>query len=338
MSSGTIHGRAYGTGKRKTAIARVFLKPGTGQFTVNGRGLSEYFPRPTAAMIIQHAFEVVDKKDQYDVMVTVRGGGLSGQAEAVRHGVCRALIRYVIDAEKSGFIYRGVHKGVDAATLKRAIQEQQVESALQRVDVRKGQCFFLPSGTIHALGAGVTVAEIQTPSDITYRLYDWNRVDPSTGSTRELHLEQALECVSYDPSPIPGEHPEHVASISTAVTRLVRCDSFVIERVRLAEGVERDLAHFEFVIWMVLEGRGAVSCDGYADPFEFRAGDTVLLPAALKSGRVRTAEDCMWLEVTVPIPSSLRDFERPNRESLKEPTDPRNGVVQLHVPDKPRPP
>ena len=245
---------------------------------------------------------------------------------------------YVIDAEKSGFIYRGVHKGVDAATLKRAIQEQQVESALQRIDVRKGQCFFLPSGTIHALGAGVTVAEIQTPSDITYRLYDWNRVDPSTGSTRELHLEQALECVSYDPSPIPGEHPEHVASISTAVTRLVRCDSFVIERVRLAEGVERDLAHFEFVIWMVLEGRGAVSCDGYADPFEFRAGDTVLLPAALKSGRVRTAEDCMWLEVTVPIPSSLRDFERPNRESLKEPTDPRNGVVQLHVPDKPRPP
>jgi small subunit ribosomal protein S9 len=114
MSSGTIHGRAYGTGKRKTAIARVFLKPGTGQFTVNGRSLSEYFPRPTAAMIIQHAFEVVEKKDQYDVMVTVRGGGLSGQAEAVRHGVCRALINIEPELrgllKKQGFLTRDARK------------------------------------------------------------------------------------------------------------------------------------------------------------------------------------------------------------------------------------
>jgi len=114
MSSGTIHGRAYGTGKRKTAIARVFLKQGTGQFTVNGRSLSEYFPRPTAAMIIQHAFEVVDKKDQYDVMVTVRGGGLSGQAEAVRHGVCRALINIEPELrgalKKQGFLTRDARK------------------------------------------------------------------------------------------------------------------------------------------------------------------------------------------------------------------------------------
>jgi small subunit ribosomal protein S9 len=114
MSSGTIHGRAYGTGKRKTAIARVFLKPGTGQFTVNGRTLSEYFPRPTAAMIIQHAFEIVEKKDQYDVMVTVRGGGLSGQAEAVRHGVCRALVNIEPELrgplKKQGFLTRDARK------------------------------------------------------------------------------------------------------------------------------------------------------------------------------------------------------------------------------------
>lgn len=114
MSSGTIHGKAYGTGKRKTAIARVFLKPGTGQFIVNGRGLSEYFARPTAAMIIQQAFEIVNKSDQFDVMVTVRGGGLSGQAEAVRHGICRALLN--VDPElraplkKVGFLTRDARK------------------------------------------------------------------------------------------------------------------------------------------------------------------------------------------------------------------------------------
>lgn len=114
MSIGINQAKGYGTGKRKTAIARVFLKPGTGQFTVNGRSLSEYFPRPTAAMIIQHAFEVVEKKDQFDIKVTVRGGGLSGQAEAVRHGVCRALVS--IDPElraplkKQGFLTRDARK------------------------------------------------------------------------------------------------------------------------------------------------------------------------------------------------------------------------------------
>ena len=245
---------------------------------------------------------------------------------------------YVISAEKDGFIYRGVRQGVDADALKKAIEEQRVESVLKRIDVRKGHCYFLPTGTIHALGAGVTVAEIQTPSDITYRVYDWNRVDPTTGSPRELHFKQALECISYDAAAIPGEHPQHTATISTSVTSLVRSDSFVIERVRMVEGVARDIAHLEFVIWIVLEGRGSVSCDGFTDPFEFRAGDTVLLPAALSKGHVRTSENCMWLEVSIPIPSSLRDFERPDRETLNEPLDSHGGVVQLNVPDRPESP
>ena len=242
---------------------------------------------------------------------------------------------YVIDAEENGFIYRGVREGVDAATLERAVEEQRIESVLQRINVRKGRCYFLPSGTIHALGAGVTVAEIQTPSDVTYRLYDWNRIDPSTGSPRELQLEQALDCISYDSSPIPGEHPQHIASIWTSVTSLVRCDSFVIERVRVVEGVEQGIPHLELVVWIVLEGCGSVSCEGHPDPFAFRAGDTVLLPAALKKGRVKTNVDCMWLEVTVPVPSSLREFGRPEQESLNKPIDRGGGFVQLNAPDRP---
>ncbi len=114
MATGTIHGKAYGTGKRKQAIARVFLQPGNGKFSINGRGLSEYFTRPTAGMIIQQAFEVVDKKDQFDVTVNVHGGGLAGQAEAVRHGICRALL--VVDPalraplKKAGFLTRDARR------------------------------------------------------------------------------------------------------------------------------------------------------------------------------------------------------------------------------------
>lgn len=87
-------GRAYATGKRKNAIARVWLKSGSGKVTVNGRTLSQYFGRATQQMMVEQPFGVIARKDQYDIMVTVAGGGLSGQAGAVRHGVSKALTYY----------------------------------------------------------------------------------------------------------------------------------------------------------------------------------------------------------------------------------------------------
>ena len=87
-------GRAYATGKRKNAIARVWIKPGVGRIIVNGREVETYFARPVLRMIINQPFETAQRKDQYDVMCTVVGGGLSGQAGAVRHGISRALLNY----------------------------------------------------------------------------------------------------------------------------------------------------------------------------------------------------------------------------------------------------
>ena len=88
------HGRAYATGKRKNAIARVWVKPGSGRITVNGKDSDTYFARPVLRMIIQQPFVLSDRNDQFDVMCTVKGGGLSGQAGAVRHGISRALVAY----------------------------------------------------------------------------------------------------------------------------------------------------------------------------------------------------------------------------------------------------
>ena len=84
-------GRAYSTGKRKDAVARVWVKKGNGQITVNKKPLEKYFARPTLQMIIQQAFSVCSAENQFDVMATVKGGGLSGQAGAVRHGLSKAL-------------------------------------------------------------------------------------------------------------------------------------------------------------------------------------------------------------------------------------------------------
>ena len=87
-------GRAYATGRRKDAVARVWIKPGTGKITVNGRDQEVYFARPTLRLVINQAFGVSEREGQYDVICTVKGGGLSGQAGAVKHGISQALTKY----------------------------------------------------------------------------------------------------------------------------------------------------------------------------------------------------------------------------------------------------
>ena len=88
------YGRAYATGRRKDAVARVWLKPGTGKIEINGRDQSIYFARPTLRLVINQPFGVTDRVGQYDVVATVKGGGLSGQAGAVKHGIAQALSRF----------------------------------------------------------------------------------------------------------------------------------------------------------------------------------------------------------------------------------------------------
>jgi len=87
-------GRAYGTGRRKEAVARVWIKPGKGTITINGKEQETYFARPTLRLVINQPFAITDREGQYDVIATVRGGGLSGQAGAVKHGIAQALSKY----------------------------------------------------------------------------------------------------------------------------------------------------------------------------------------------------------------------------------------------------
>ena len=104
------HGRAYATGRRKDAVARVWLKPGSGKIIINGREQEVYFARPTLRLIINQVFDITDRKGQYDVEATVKGGGLSGQAGAVRHGISTALTRYEpalrTTVKREGFLTR----------------------------------------------------------------------------------------------------------------------------------------------------------------------------------------------------------------------------------------
>lgn len=110
-------GRAYATGKRKDAVARVWVKPGAGRIIVNGKDFNTYFARPVLQMVLEQPLVAADRKGQYDVVCTVSGGGLSGQAGAVRHGISKALTRY--EPELRGVLKKGGFLTRDSRTVER---------------------------------------------------------------------------------------------------------------------------------------------------------------------------------------------------------------------------
>ena len=204
---------------------------------------------------------------------------------------------YIVDCEPGAVIYKGVKPGVTPEQMRAAIAkntDDAVVPLLITVPVKPGDCHYLPSGTCHALGAGILVAEVQTPSDTTFRVYDWGR----TG--RELHVDQALACIDFGPPDVSKyELNQRVAGQTTDVTRLVRCEYFGIDRVEMSHGREHKLAGDEPLLWMILKGEGAITCDG-APPVRFRPGQTILLPPGMHGALAKVERDATWLEVTFP--------------------------------------
>ncbi len=209
---------------------------------------------------------------------------------------------YVFQHEPGSRLLKGLRPGVTREQFKRGIDDGSVESLINSIPVKDGQCFYLPSGTVHALGAGIFAAEVQTPSDTTFRVFDFNRVDPTTGKLRRLHVEQALECIDFSgkTDELSKQTRSHVAGLHTTVTRLVDSPYFKLEKVRMTEGVEEPVPYDEPVVWMILAGHAQVKVKDAKEPTIFKKGDTILLPAKMDEPVIKTMSDCVWLEVTFP--------------------------------------
>ena len=207
---------------------------------------------------------------------------------------------YVVEARPGAVIYCGLKPGVTREMLVAASRDGTVGDLLNKYDAHAGDCFYLPAGTVHALGAGLVIAEPQTPSDVTYRLFDWNRIDPKTGRGRELHLEQAISVtrLQYTTRDFLRE-PEVLHGFGDAkAVRLAACEAFVVDRFELDAQARMSLTAGEMAVWMVLGGQGRLAGPGYE--VSLRRGNTVLLPAALPAGTFRAERDCTWLKVSVP--------------------------------------
>jgi mannose-6-phosphate isomerase len=210
---------------------------------------------------------------------------------------------YVMEHNPGARIFKGLVAGATEEQYRASLLDGTSERYLQSIAVADGDCHYLPSGTVHALGSGILAAEVQTPSDTTFRVYDFNRVDPSTGKLRTLHVEQAMQCIDFSGTAAPKQPMTHIAGPETTVTHLVNCPYFVMEKVALRKGVEQPVPHDDPVVWMMLDGEADVRVAGLAEPTPMKRGETILLPAAMKNPMIKTKTDSTWIEVTFPLPS-----------------------------------
>ena len=135
---------------------------------------------------------------------------------------------FILAAQPNAKIYAGLKSGVTRASLATAIQQGRTEEMLHEIDAKPGDCVFIPAGTVHALGDGLLVAEIQQASDTTFRLFDWDRVD-ADGNSRPLHIDQALEVIDYQAGAVSIQSRLELGQPSASVKTLVECDKFVLQ-------------------------------------------------------------------------------------------------------------
>lgn len=211
---------------------------------------------------------------------------------------------YIVHAEPNSKVYIGVKPGVTADDIERAANSPAMRDLIQTRPAAAGDCFYLPSGTLHALGAGLLVAEVQTPSDTTYRIYDWDRVD-AVGKPRELHINDALANIRYDVADDEIAQPRVVfASAGYARQRVCRCERFDIDEIASNDApFDWNSQRNTLSIWMIVNGDATVSGDAFS--IDVRMGDTLLLPAALKRMHVRPSTGFKALDVA-PQPRTIR--------------------------------
>ncbi|TYP72968.1 type I phosphomannose isomerase catalytic subunit [Aquimarina intermedia] len=184
---------------------------------------------------------------------------------------------YVVQADEGSNIIVGFNQIVDSNSYQRHVSQKTIKDILHYESAKKGDVFFVYAGLIHAIGAGVLLAEIQQTSDITYRIYDWDRVDDS-GNSRELHQQEALEAIDF--AGTDKFKVEYTAQPNTNVP-LVHCPHFKTELIEVTN--TKQLSHLtldSFVIYMCVEGE--VKIKATSNTIKLKAGQTALVPAMIK--------------------------------------------------------
>lgn len=202
---------------------------------------------------------------------------------------------YVIEADKGSELIVGFNQKVDKDTYIKKLEEGKLEEILNNEPVAKGSCFFIPAGRVHAIGKGILLAEIQQTSDVTYRIYDFNRTDDK-GTPRELHTELAVDAIDYS---FEKKYKTEYQSEINKTSELVRCPYFTTNLLEFDQPVEKNYIDLDsFVIYMCLEGAFEISY-GEGEKIDVQKGETVLIPASLDDLILKPLQKTQILEVYI---------------------------------------
>ena len=211
------------------------------------------------------------------------------------HSLGKTEMWYVLQAEPGAKLVSGFKKSVSPEQVAHHLECGTLEQILHTVSVTAGDVFFLPAGRVHAIGAGILLAEIQQSSDITYRVYDYNRTD-AQGKQRELHVEKALKVLDY-------EYREDIKTDYSIVANrpalLASCPYFQTSILELTSPYDKDIYSLDsFVIYICLEGSGMVCWEGNTYPLT--QGETMLIPASLLNYSIKPQDSMTLIETHIP--------------------------------------
>lgn len=190
---------------------------------------------------------------------------------------------YVVDAKPDAELIYGFYQDVDKETIEKSLEKRTIEKYLQKIKVKKDDIFYIKPGTVHAIGAGILIAEIQESSNLTYRLYDYERRDKN-GKSRQLHIDKALEVINYKGGILPRQPMRILRYAPGCATEfLCRCQYFQVERMLINNRDIRKELFIEtnnnsFQVLLCIDGEG-VLIDDFGERLEFKKGDCIFIPA-----------------------------------------------------------
>ena len=196
-------------------------------------------------------------------------------AEKTEHKSGKTEMWYVLDCEPGAYLYYGLKHKISEEEFRKRIRNQTILEVCRKMPVKKGDVFYIPAGLLHAIGAGITVAEIQQSSDVTYRDYDYNR-ENANHEKRPLHIEKAAEVAGFMP-PLAGHRPmgPRIQKNGYSRTLLVQCPYFVVQLYEMCESMSGDTAG-GFQSLLILEGEGVLK--SRFGEISLKAGDSIYLP------------------------------------------------------------
>jgi len=210
---------------------------------------------------------------------------------------------YVMQAEDNAELIVGFNHKTNKENYLKHLEKNTLEDLLHTEKVKAGDVFFLPAGRVHAIGAGILLAEVQQTSDITYRIYDFKRKD-ANGKERELHTELALSAINFD------DYKDFRTLYKDDINKrieLVKCPYFTTNRLHLTETLARDIANLDcFVIYICIEGSGRIKYKK-DETLDFSKGETILVPAILTEYSIEPKGPVKLLEVYIDKETEIKE-------------------------------